>query len=96
MSQGKVAATFTCVKRRNGYTRLSSKHQVTIPVTVLKQVGAMPGDEFRVEAGDDGRIVLSPERSLAERRLDAIDRIAGKYDGMYPPGYLDALRDEWR
>jgi bifunctional DNA-binding transcriptional regulator/antitoxin component of YhaV-PrlF toxin-antitoxin module len=76
--------------------RLSGKHQVTIPVADLKQVGAKAGDVFRVEAGDDGRIVLSPERSLPERRLEAIDRIAGKYDGMYPPGYLDALRDEWR
>ena len=96
MSQGKLAATFTDVKRRNGYTRLSSKHQVTIPVVVVERVGAKPGDEFRVDVDDDGRILLVPERSLAERRLEAIDRIAGKYDGMYPPGYLDALRDEWR
>ena len=84
------------MKRRNGYTRLSSKHQVTIPVAVLERVGAKPGDEFRVEAGDDHRIVLVPERSLAEQRLEAIDRIAGTYAGVYPPGYLDALRDEWR
>jgi bifunctional DNA-binding transcriptional regulator/antitoxin component of YhaV-PrlF toxin-antitoxin module len=91
-----MAGTFTRVKRRNGYTRLSSKHQVTIPVAVLAQVGAKPGDEFRVEASDDGRIVLAPERSLAERRLEAIDRIAGTYAGVYPPGYLDELRDEWR
>ena len=84
------------MKRRNGYTRLSSKHQVTIPVAVLEQVGAKPGDEFRVEADDDDRIVLVPERSLAERRLEAIERIAGTYAGVYPPGYLDALRDEWR
>jgi AbrB family looped-hinge helix DNA binding protein len=76
--------------------KLSSKRQVTIPVAALKRVGAEPGDEFRVDADDDGRIVLTPERSLVERRLEAIDRIAGKYDGMYPSGCLDALRDEWR
>jgi AbrB family looped-hinge helix DNA binding protein len=83
------------MKRRRGYTRLSRKNQVTIPVSVLERAGVGPGTEFRVEAEDGGRIVLEPEKSLAERRRDALARFAGKYTGMYPPGYLDALRDEW-
>lgn len=81
-------------KRRRGYTRLSGKNQVTIPVSVLEQAGLRAGDELKVEA-DDGRIVLEPALSLAERRRAAIDRVAGTFTGMYPPGYLDRLRDEW-
>jgi AbrB family looped-hinge helix DNA binding protein len=81
-------------KRRRGYTRLSAKNQVTIPVAVLEQAGLRPGDELKVGT-EDGRIVLEPALSLGERRIQAIERLKGKYTGMYPPGYLDALRDEW-
>ena len=81
-------------KRRRGYTRLSAKNQVTIPVAVLEQAGLRPGDELKVET-EDGKIVLEPALTLGERRTQAIERLAGKYTGMYPPGYLDALRDEW-
>jgi AbrB family looped-hinge helix DNA binding protein len=80
--------------RRKGYTRLSSKHQVTIPLAVVERTGIKPGDELRVEA-EDGRIVLQPERSLGERRRAAIQKVAGSFSGLYPPGYLDKLRDEW-
>jgi AbrB family looped-hinge helix DNA binding protein len=83
------------VKRRRGYTRLSPKNQVTIPAAVVDHVGARPGDEFRVEPGDDGAIVLTPAKSLAERRRDAIDRTAGSLTGVYPPTYLEDLRNEW-
>ena len=83
------------MRRRRGYTRLSRKNQVTIPVAVLERVGLAPGDELRVDADEEGRIILEPERSLADRRREAIRRLAGKYTGLYPPGYLDALRDEW-
>ena len=82
------------MKRRKGYTRLSKKNQVTIPVTVLERLGLRPGDELKVEA-DNGRIVLEPALSLAERRREAIRRVAGSFTGVYPPGYLDELRDEW-
>ena len=81
-------------KRRRGYTRISGKNQVTIPVAVLEEADLRPGDELKVET-EDGKIVLEPALSLAERRRAAIDRLAGSLTGMYPPGYLDALRDEW-
>jgi antitoxin component of MazEF toxin-antitoxin module len=67
---------------------------VTIPAAVVESVGLEPGAELRVEA-EDGRIVLEPELSLAERRREVLQRLAGKFTGMYPPGYLDELRDEW-
>ncbi len=82
------------MKRRHGYTRLSSKNQVTIPLEVVRATGASPGDEFKV-VQDDGRIVLEREQTLGERRLEAIEKYSGIFKGMYPPGYLDKLRDEW-
>ena len=83
------------MKRRKGYTRLSRKNQVTLPVDVVAAVGLRPGDELRVEA-EDGHIVLEPAMSLAERRLAALESIGDKYAGMYPPGYLEQIRREWR
>lgn len=82
------------MKRRRGYTRLSQKNQVTIPAAVVAEVGLEPGAALRVEA-QSGRIVLVPERSLAERRREALRTYSGIFRGMYPPGYLDKLRDEW-
>lgn len=81
--------------RRRGFTRLSGKRQVTLPLRIVEELGLAPGDELRVEADGD-RIVLSREEGLAERRRRAIDALAGSMPGVYEPGYLDRLRDEWR
>ena len=83
-------------RRRRGYTRLSAKRQVTIPLSVLDSTHLGPGDELKVELDDAGRIVLSPVESLAERRRAAIEKTAGSLTGMYEPGELERLRDEWR
>jgi AbrB family looped-hinge helix DNA binding protein len=82
-------------RRRRGFTRLSSKRQVTVPLAVAEKLKLKPGDEFRVEV-DDGRVVLTPALSLRERRLKAIEETAGSMTGVYPPGYLEELRSEWR
>lgn len=74
--------------RRRGYTRISRKNQATLPAEALRQAGLKPGDELKVEAAGAGRIVLA-------RAVDLIQRHAGKAAGVYPPGYLDQLRDEW-
>jgi len=75
--------------RRRGHTRISRKNQATLPIEALRQAGLKPGDELRVEAAGAGRIVLV-------RAVDLIERHAGKAPGVYPPGYLDQLRDGWR
>jgi len=76
-------------KRRKGYTRLTSKHQATIPVDVLERAGVHAGDELRVEAAGPGRIVLVREEH-------PILKYAGSLPGVYYPGYLEELRREWR
>ena len=35
-------------QRRRGFTRLSGKNQITIPVDALRRAGLKPGDELRV------------------------------------------------
>ena len=82
-------------KRRRGFTRLSSKRQVTLPLAAVNQLGLAPGDELRVDADDD-RIVLRRSDSLSDRRLRALTQVAGSLADVYEPGYLDRLRDEWR
>src|SRR5438128_8474021 len=83
------------LSRRRGFTRLSSKRQVTLPLAVVQQLGLAPGDALRVDAEDD-RIVLRRPDSLADRRLRALEQVAGSLADVYEPGYLDRLRDEWR
>lgn len=76
-------------KRRRGYTRVSAKHQVTIPVATLRDAGIRTGDTLRAEVRGPGEVVLI-------RDEDPLDRFAGALTGLYDPGELDGLRDEWR
>ena len=74
--------------RRRGYTRVSAKHQVTIPVATLRDAGIRTGDTLRAEVRAPGEVVLI-------RDDDPLDRFAGALTGVYEPGELDKLRDEW-
>jgi bifunctional DNA-binding transcriptional regulator/antitoxin component of YhaV-PrlF toxin-antitoxin module len=65
--------------------RISSKHQVTLPVESLERAGLKAGDEVAIEAEGSDRIVV--RRALREPE-DAL----GVFDGLYEPGYLDKLR----
>jgi bifunctional DNA-binding transcriptional regulator/antitoxin component of YhaV-PrlF toxin-antitoxin module len=74
--------------RRRG-AKISSKHQLTIPKSAMLAAGLQTGDRLRAEADGRGRIVLV-------REDDPLERHAGALTGVYPPGSLDELRDEWR
>jgi bifunctional DNA-binding transcriptional regulator/antitoxin component of YhaV-PrlF toxin-antitoxin module len=74
--------------RRRGYTRVSAKHQVTLPVATLRDAGIRTGDTLRAEVRGPGEVVLIREE-------DPLDRFAGALTGVYEPGELDELRREW-
>ena len=76
------------VKRHRGTTRLSRKNQVTLPVAALTAAHVSQGDELRVSAKGDGRILL-------ERFVDPLDELAGSIPGLAAATQLEKLRDEW-
>lgn len=82
------------LKRRRGFTRLSSKRQVTLPVRIVEELDLKPGDELKVGT-ENGRIVLSRTEDLASRRRRVLADVAGSMPGVWAPGDLERLRDEW-
>jgi bifunctional DNA-binding transcriptional regulator/antitoxin component of YhaV-PrlF toxin-antitoxin module len=85
------------VKRRKGFTRLSPKRQITLPLAVVEEVGIQIGEELTVEADADGRVIVSrpSDENVGDRRRRALDRAAGALPGVWPTGALDELRNEW-
>jgi AbrB family looped-hinge helix DNA binding protein len=82
-------------KRRRGFTRISSKHQITIPARALEEAGLGAGDELKVDVDRAGRLVLSVADETTDRRA-AIEKYAGAFTGVFRPGTLEKLRSEWR
>jgi bifunctional DNA-binding transcriptional regulator/antitoxin component of YhaV-PrlF toxin-antitoxin module len=75
--------------RRRGTSRISAKHQITIPTAALQAAGLKVGDRVVARVDGPGRVVL-------EREAAVLDEFAGALTGVYAAGELDALRDEWR
>jgi bifunctional DNA-binding transcriptional regulator/antitoxin component of YhaV-PrlF toxin-antitoxin module len=65
--------------------RISSKHQVTLPVESLARAGLKAGDEVTIEA--EGRDTITVRRARRD-----VDAALGVFDGLFEPGYLDRLR----
>lgn len=85
------------VKRRKGYTRLSPKRQITLPVSVVERAGLRIGEELAVEADEEGRVIVSRSQGekVGDRRRRALGGAAGALPGVWPAGALDDLRGEW-
>jgi len=67
--------------------RISSKNQVTIPLTALEEARMHAGDPVSIEVLGDGELRVRREDSTYE---DAF----GVLTGLYPPGYLAELDRE--
>jgi bifunctional DNA-binding transcriptional regulator/antitoxin component of YhaV-PrlF toxin-antitoxin module len=65
--------------------RISSKHQITIPVDSLSTAGLKAGDEVTIEADGPDTIIV---RRAGRNPEDAL----GVFDGLFEPGYLERLR----
>lgn len=71
-------------------TRVSRKHQVTIPAGPFRRAGFAPGDTLKVEAEGAGRVVLT-----------RIDELLDRYSGCLETEgdlreRLEGLRGEWQ
>jgi bifunctional DNA-binding transcriptional regulator/antitoxin component of YhaV-PrlF toxin-antitoxin module len=75
-------------QRRRGFTRVSAKHQVTLPVDALERAGIRTGDTLRAEVRGPGEVLLV-------RDTNPVAEYAGALTGVYTPRELDELRREW-
>jgi bifunctional DNA-binding transcriptional regulator/antitoxin component of YhaV-PrlF toxin-antitoxin module len=76
-------------KRRTGRSRISSKHQVTIPAAAFHGAGFQAGDMVRVEAEGAGRVVLT-------KVADLVDHYSGSLaTGGELRRSVQGSRDEW-
>lgn len=69
--------------------KISSKHQITLPVETLANAGLKAGDEVTIEA--DG-----PEAIVVRGARRDVDSALGVLDGLFEPDYLDRLRSDER
>ena len=79
---------YYCHDKVKAVAKVSSKNQVTLPVAALRAAGLEPGDEVTVRSVGAGEIVIAARSSRVRRH-------AGIAAGIYEPGELDRLRDEW-
>lgn len=75
--------------RRAGRSRISSKHQITIPIGAFSEAGLREGDVVQVKAEGRGRVVIA-------RMEDLIDEYAGALSTGGELGRtVRRLRGEW-
>lgn len=65
--------------------KISSKHQITLPVESLERAGLGAGDDVAIHAEGPDRIVVT------RASTDPADAL-GIFDGLYGPSYLEQLR----
>jgi AbrB family looped-hinge helix DNA binding protein len=71
--------------------RISTKHQVTVPVAILEEAGLRAGDQVVIEALGEGEVRI-------RRGALTFDSAFGALTGAYLSGYLEQLdaQDEQR
>ena len=69
--------------------KVSSKNQITLPVEAMRAAGLRAGDEVTVRPVGDGEVLVAARGSRVRRH-------AGIAAGIYEPGELERLRDEWQ
>ena len=72
---------------RKGMPKISTKHQVTVPVAALEEAGLHAGDQVVIEALGEGEVRI-------RRAAVSFERAFGALTGSYPPGYLERLDSE--
>ena len=69
-------------------TKISAKHQVTIPASAFEGAGLAVGDRLKAKPVGTGKVLL-------ERVESAVDTYAGVLTGVWDRDELERLRDEW-
>jgi bifunctional DNA-binding transcriptional regulator/antitoxin component of YhaV-PrlF toxin-antitoxin module len=64
--------------------RISSRNQVTVPVSALAETGLRSGDRVVIEAVGEGELRI-------RRAVLTLDGAFGALTGTYHAGYLDGL-----
>lgn len=90
LTTGGMPYSLLLMPRVKGQTKVSAKHQVTIPVSALRDAGIHAGDVLKVEADGAGRLVLT-----------RVDELLARYSGRLATGgrlgkAVEGLREEWR
>lgn len=76
------------VKKPWRTTKISQKHQVTIPLDAMRIAGLEAGERVIARADGPGRVVL-------EREEDVISSFSGSMTGIFEREMLERLRNEW-
>ncbi len=76
------------VKKHGRSTKISMKHQVTIPIDAMRTAGLEAGERVVARAEGPGRVVL-------ERQDDVLEQFSGSLTGVFDQGILEQLRNEW-
>jgi bifunctional DNA-binding transcriptional regulator/antitoxin component of YhaV-PrlF toxin-antitoxin module len=75
--------------RKGGRSRVSGKHQITIPIAAFSEAGLREGDVVQVTAQGRGRVLIS-------RMDDLVDEYAGSIStGGQLGRAVRGLRAEW-
>lgn len=81
--------TGSVYRRSAGQTRISPKHQVTIPMSAVEAAGLKPGDTLSAEVTGPGRVVLTRQDGLLDQFSGALRSHGGLRETV------GRLRDEW-